>query len=100
MINITPENVHTIPVGTVVESLYGAYYAPVEGRVVGHEILAATKFFPASARLVIEEENGNKTTVTRLSDPAIDKGIGTYLIEFAETVPSVTKTKSPWSVAQ
>lgn len=97
MINITPENVHTFPVGTVVSSHYGAYFAPVEGRVVGHEILAATKFFPASAHLVIEEENGNKTTVTRLSDPAIDKGIGTYLIELAEAAPA--KTKSPWSAA-
>lgn len=97
MINITPENVHTFPVGTTVSSHYGAYFPRVEGRVVGHEILAATKFFPASARLVIEEENGNKTTVTRLSDLAIDKGIGTYLIELAETTPA--KTKSPWSVA-
>jgi hypothetical protein len=99
MISITPENLHDFPVGTVVESHYGAYFAPVEGRVVGHEILAASKWFPASARLIIEEENGNKTTVTRLSDPAIDKGIGTYLIELAETAPSVTKSKSPWSVA-
>ena len=98
MISITTENLHDFPVGTTVESHYGAYFAPVEGRVVGHEILAATKFFPASACLVIEEENGNKTTVTRLSDPAIDKGIGIYLIELAETAP-VTKTKSPWSVA-
>ena len=99
MINITPENVHSFPVGTVVESRYGAYYAPVEGRVVGHEILAATKFFPASARLVIEEENGNETTVTRLSELGTDKGIGTYLIELAEPAPSVIKTKSRWSVA-
>jgi hypothetical protein len=96
MISITPENVHNYPVGTVVESRYGAYYAPVEGCVVGYEILAATKFFPASARLVIEEENGNKTTVTRLSDPVTDKGIGTYLIELAAVV-SMTKSKSPWA---
>jgi hypothetical protein len=97
MINITPENVHTFPFGTTVESHYGAYFPRSEGRVVGHEILAATKFFPASARLIIEEENGNKTTVTRLYDPAIDKGIGTYLIELAKTAPSVTKSKSPWA---
>ena len=97
MISITPENLHDFPVGTTVESRYGAYYAPVEGRVVGHEILAATKFFPATARLIIEEETGNKTTVTRLSEKGIDKGIGTYLIELAETTPA--KTKSPWSVA-
>ena len=95
MINITPESVHTFPVGTMVESRYGAYFAPVEGRVVGHEILAATKFFPASARLVIEEENGNKTTVTRLSELGTDKGIGTYLIELGQTTSA--KTKSPWA---
>jgi hypothetical protein len=99
MIMITPENVDTFPVGTTVETNYGAYYAPIEGRVIGYEILAARKFFPVSAHLVVEQENGEVTTVTMLSDPAIDKGIGTYLIKLAEKTVS-TKSKSPWSIEQ
>jgi hypothetical protein len=97
MINITIENMTDFPIGTEVISNYGAYYAPVSGRVVKHEVVPAGKYFPASGRLVIEQENGDTTTVIRLYENGIDKGIGTYLVKLAEKLTS-PKKKSPWSV--
>jgi hypothetical protein len=99
MIKITPENMHDFPVGSVVLSRYGAYFPEVEGVVVGHEVLAATKLFPASAHLVVEQtdEDGVMTqTVTQLfaADTKIGP-IGTYLVKLAEKV--ITKTNSPWA---
>jgi hypothetical protein len=101
---ITPENVHDFPVGTVVVSNYGAGYPDIEGVVIGQKILPATKFFPASAYLVVRQDRFvnefdetvvNETTVSQLYETEGSFGIGTYLIEKAEK-PS-QKSNSPWS---
>ena len=102
---ITPENVHDFPVGTTVVSRYGAGYPDIEGVVIGQKILPATKFFPASAYLVVRQDQFinefdevvvNETTVSQLYEIEGSFGIGTYLNELAEK-PS-RKSKSPWSV--
>lgn len=101
MIDITPENVHTFPVGTTVKINYGAYFSIAEGRVIGHHITAATKLFPATASLIVRQEQDGEVTrvmVSQLYEIGTNIGpVGTYLIELAEAAPA--KTKSPWSVA-
>ena len=101
MIKITPENMNDFPAGTVVLSRCGAYFPEVEGVVVGAELLPATKFFPASAHLIVEmtdvEDGTTRTsTVTQLFTAETKIGpIGTYLVKLAEKV--APKTKSPWA---
>ena len=99
MIKITPENMNDFPVGTVVLSRCGAYFPEVEGVVVAQKVMPATKFFPASAHLVVEQkdEDGVKTqTVTQLFAAGTKVGpIGTYLVKLGEKV--TPKTKSPWA---
>jgi hypothetical protein len=99
MIRITPENVHSFPVGTTVVSRYGAYYPEIEGVVVGHQISPATKYFPASAALVVRQSQDSdivKELVTQLYDIGTKIGpIGTYLIELGPE--QVTNKKSPWA---
>jgi len=101
MIKITPENMNDFPVGTVVLSRCGAYYPEVEGVVVGHRVMPATKFFPASAHLIVEmtdlEEGGTTTsTVTQLFSADTKIGpIGTYLMKLAEKV--APNKVSPWA---
>ena len=99
MIKITPENMNDFPVGTVVLSRAGAYFPEVESLVVGHEVMPATKFFPASAHLVVEhtDEDGVITqTVSQIFTADTKIGpIGTYLVKLAEKVAS--KTTSPWA---
>lgn len=101
MINITPENVHNYPVGSIVETNYGAYFAPVGGVVIGHNITPSTKFFPATAGLIVQQEYDGEVTrvvVSQIYEIGTNMGpVGTYLIELAETALT-TKTKSPWSV--
>ena len=100
MIKITPENMNDFPAGTVVLSRCGAYYPDVEGIVVGAELLPATKFFPPSARLIVEQndEDGAKTvTVTQLFSTDAKYGpIGTHLVKLANKV--APKKSSPWAV--
>lgn len=99
MIRITPENVHEFPIGTVVIHRYGAYYPEVEGVVIGHQISPATKYFPASAALIVRQnQNGAivKEYVTQLYDIGTKFGpIGTYLIELGSD-QKINK-KSPWA---
>lgn len=101
LIKITPENMNDFPAGTVVLSRAGAYFPEVEGVVVRAELLPATKFFPASARLIVEmtdvEDGTTKTsTVTQLYSEDTKIGpIGTYLVKLAEKV--APKKVSPWA---
>jgi hypothetical protein len=99
MIRIIPENVHSFPIGTVVIHRYGAYYPEVEGVVIGHQISPATKYFPASASLIVRQnQNGAlvKEYVTQLYDIGTKFGpIGTYLIELGPE-QKINK-KSPWA---
>lgn len=93
---ITPENVFDFPKGTKVEFHFGAYYPPVDGTVVGFEILPKTKWFPCEAQLYVEyidlEDNEIvRTTVREFSDI----GIGVRLIEVAK--PEQKNIKSKWS---
>lgn len=80
-IKITIENANEFGAGTKVEFNFGAYSATVEGTVTRVEIMPASKFFPAEARLwaEYEAEDGEivETTITRFSDV----GIGTRLVE-------------------
>jgi hypothetical protein len=95
---ITPENVHDFPVGSVVISRYGAYYPEIEGVVIGHQINPATNLFPVSASLVIQQEqNGTivRELVTQLYETDQTGPIGTYLVDRAEN-PQQTST-SPWA---
>ena len=101
MIKITPENMNDFPAGTVVLLRSGAYFPEVEGVVVSHEIVPASKFFPASARLIVEmtdeEEGTQKHFVTQLFSADMKIGpIGTYLVKLAEKV--APKKVSPWAV--
>lgn len=101
LIKITPENMNDFPIGTVVLSRCGAYYPEVEGVVVGHRVLPATKFFPAIAHLVVEmpdDEDGTAVrTVSQLFSADTNIGpIGTYLVKLGEKV--APKNKSPWAV--
>jgi len=89
-------NFEQFPKGTKVEFHFGAYYAICEGQVTGYEILPATKYFPADVRLTAEyfcheEQKMVQTTITRFTEI----GIGTYLIELAESKGK--NDKSPWS---
>jgi len=102
---ITPENVHDFPVGSVVITSYGAYYPDIEGVVIGHQILPATKFFPAAAHLIIRQDRfvnefdevvENEIITSQLYETDQIGEIGTYLIERAEK--PIQKSKSPWSV--
>jgi hypothetical protein len=99
LIRITPENVTDFPVGTKLLTDCGAYYAPVEGVVVDHMIIPASKYFPANAQLIVEQEQDGEivtNVVTQiLDDMKNDRGIGTYLIERA--APQEKVTDSPWS---
>lgn len=92
--NITLENMHDFPIGSVLEMNWGAMYPTAEAVVIKHEILPATKFFPVICRLVVEFENseGEKeiTTITRIDE----KGIGARLIKLADK-PKLKK--SPWA---
>jgi hypothetical protein len=101
---ITPENVHDFPVGSVVISRYGAGYPDIEGVVAGYKILPATKFFPANAYLEVRQDRFinefdevvvNKTTVSKLYETDQTGPIGTYLIEKAEKPQQ--KSTSPWA---
>ena len=101
---ITPENVHDFPVGSVVISRYGAGYPDIEGVVTGHKILPATKFFPANAYLIVHQDRfinefdevvENETTVSQLYETDRAGPIGTYLIEKAENQQQ--KSTSPWA---
>lgn len=49
-ITVTPENAHTF-VGRAIELNFGAYCPTHEAVIVRAEIIAGTKFFPASAIL-------------------------------------------------
>jgi hypothetical protein len=99
LIKITPENMNDFPAGTIVLLRAGAYYPEVEGVVVGAELLPATKWFPASARLIVEmsgEDGTHKMIVTQLFPDAKKVGpIGTYLVKLAEKV--APKKVSPWA---
>ena len=93
---ITPENMNDFPVGTVVLLRYGAYYPEVEGVVVGYDLKPATKFFPASASLVVEQNDGETQYVSQMFPAETKVGpVGTYLVKLAEKVTS--KTTSPWA---
>lgn len=96
LIKITPENMNDFPIGTVVLSRCGAYYPEVEGVVVGHLVKPATKFFPASASLIVKQEDGVAQYVSQMfaADTKIGP-IGTYLLKLAEKV--APKTTSPWA---
>jgi hypothetical protein len=96
IIKITPENMNDFPVGTVVLSRYGAYYPELEGVVVGYDLQPATKYFPASASLVVRRDDGTSQNVSQLYPLGTRVGpIGTYLIKIAERVAN--KSRSPWA---
>lgn len=97
LIKITPENMNDFPVGTVVLSRCGAYYPEVEGVVIGHDLKPATKFFPASASLIVKQDDGATQYVSQMFAAETKVGpIGTYLLKLAEKV--APKKKSPWAV--
>ena len=100
---ITPANVHDFPVGSVVLSRYGAMYPEVEGVVIGHKILPATKFFEASAALIVRQDNFlneadesevMEITVSQLYETNRTGPIGTYLISLAEK--PIVQNVGPW----
>lgn len=100
---ITPENFHDFPIGTKVVTNYGAYYPQIEGIVVGHQIRPATKYFPVTAELVVQQENfvdedGNIgpviVYVAQLYETDRIGQVGTYLVELAEKTKS--ENKGPW----
>jgi hypothetical protein len=98
-IKITPENMNDFPAGTVVLLRYGAYYPEVEGVVVGYDLKPATKFFPASASLVVKQNDGETQFVSQMFPAETKVGpVGTYLLKLAEKV--APKKKSPWAVAE
>jgi hypothetical protein len=95
-IKITPENMNDFPVGTVVLSRFGAYYPEVEGVVVAYDLKPATKFFPASASLIVKQDDGTNQHVSQMFAEGTKVGaIGTYLMKLAEKV--APKKKSPWA---
>jgi hypothetical protein len=94
---ITMENFTEFPVGSKVEFNFGAMYPRCVGKIVAHEVVTASKFFPASARLIAEyfdptEEKVITTTITQFCDT----GIGAYLLEKASIK---TGNKSPWNIS-
>jgi hypothetical protein len=94
--HITPENVTDFPVGSELEFIFGAYYAPAYGKVTGYEIVPATNLFPASAYLYAEYVNPETDELEQTSIKVLSTvGIGVRLISLAEK-PKQNK-KSPWS---
>jgi len=78
---VTVDNVETF-VGAPVVFNYGAMYPIQPGKIIGWDIIPATKFFDASVYLIAElecVETGitKKERVTQFTD----SGIGTYLEE-------------------
>jgi hypothetical protein len=78
---VTVDNVETF-VGAPVVFNYGAMHPIQPGKIIGWDIIPATKFFDASVYLIAElecVETGitKKERVTQFTD----SGIGTYLSE-------------------
>jgi hypothetical protein len=104
-LTITPENIETFPIGTKILQRSGAYYPEIEGVVIGHEYVAASKFFPAMARLRALmntfDDYGNivqsETVVSQVYLEGANIGpIGTYVLERG-LMQNQTPKYSPWA---
>ena len=90
-IKITIENANNFGKGTEVEFNFGAYYAPRAGIVTGVEIIAASKFFPAFARLNAEYQDEDGATVSTTITQFSDRGVGTRLIKAKATETTASR---------